>query len=90
MANLCVTVAHILEDLVSDLRYCSSRVKVHYNMKRTEYGCVVIIVIKLHNGGKSFYKNTVKLQTRMQLGVFRELCQHILQMCHKLHVVSLI
>ena len=86
MANLCVTVAHILEDLVSDLKYCSIRVKVNYNMKRTEYGCVVIIVIKPHNGGKSFYKNTVKLQTIMKLDVFRDMCQHILQMCHQLYV----
>ena len=87
MANLCATVAHILEDLVSDLKFI---VKVHYNMKITEYGCVVIIVIKLHNGGKSFYKNTVKLQTIMQLDVFRHLCQHILQMCHQLCVENLI
>ena len=63
MAQLCVTVANILEDLVSDLKYCSLRVGVHFNMQQTEYRCVVIIVIKPHGGGKSFYKNTVELQT---------------------------
>ena len=88
--RICLTVRQILEDFAYSLQYCSSRVVVNYCMQSTEYGCRIIIVIKHHSSGRSFYKNTVKIWTLQQISILRSLCNYLCELCHDLYTHNLL
>lgn len=75
----------VLSDLVHDLRYCFNRIQVRTFLRRRHYGCILKIVVKPRNRDKTFMVNILKLQSKSDLELLKDIVNTVKALCQKIY-----
>ena len=71
--SISVTVGNIVQDFISDLKYCHQTITVNYSAKKRPYGSKVVISAKNNITGKSILYSLVKIRSLEELHCLRNI-----------------